>query len=224
MPDRIRIAVVDDHPLYRDGVVLTLRSAPDIDIVAEGASALDAVRIGATHTPDIMLLDVSMHGSGIDAAAEIRQNCATIKLVMLTNSEDAAHVSAALQCGACGYVLKGCSGPELLRIIRSIQNAESYITPALATRLLAQPKPAAINPPDLSLRESQVLQLLSQGLMNKEIASKLRLTEKTVKHYMTVLMQKLQVRNRVEAVLVARDTLAGAHHAPETRYKRSNVN
>ena len=71
MPDRIRIAVVDDHPLYRDGVVLTLRSAPDIDIVAEGASALDAVRIGATHTPDIMLLDVSMHGSGIDAAAEM---------------------------------------------------------------------------------------------------------------------------------------------------------
>lgn len=224
MTDRIRIAVVDDHPLYRDGVVLTLRSAPDIDIVAEGASALDAVRIGMTHTPDIMLLDVSMHGSGIEAAAEIRQHRETIKLVMLTNSEDAAHVSAALQCGASGYVLKGCSGPELLRIIRSIQNAESYITPALATRLLAQPKPAVVNTPDLSLRENQVLQLLSQGLMNKEIASKLRLTEKTVKHYMTVLMQKLQVRNRVEAVLVARSTLAGGSQAHEGRNKRTTIN
>jgi two-component system nitrate/nitrite response regulator NarL len=223
MHERIRVAVVDDHPLFRDGVVLTLRSAPDIDIVAEGATARDAVQIGKRHAPDIMLLDVTMQGGGIDAAAELRQDCANVKVVMLTNSEDAAHVSAALQCGARGYVLKGCSGTELLRIVRAIQNSESYITPALATRLLAQPKEPVITAPDLSLRENQVLQLLSQGLMNKEIASKLRLTEKTVKHYMTILMQKLQVRNRVEAVLVARDTFAGAAQPPDNRGKRQNT-
>jgi two-component system nitrate/nitrite response regulator NarL len=223
MSDRMRIAVVDDHPLYRDGVMLTLRSAPDIDIVAEGATALDAVRIGKSHVPDIILLDVTLQGSGIEAAAQIKHACPSIKVVMLTASEDAAHVSAALQAGACGYILKGCSGPELLRILRAIQNSESYITPALATRLLAQPKLPITAPPDLSLRENQVLELLSEGLMNKEIAIKLRLTEKTVKHYMTVLMQKLHVRNRVEAVLVARNTIAGVAQPQDNRLRRPNV-
>jgi two-component system nitrate/nitrite response regulator NarL len=223
MPDRIRVAVVDDHPLYRDGVILTLRGAPDIDVVAEGASAMDAMRIGKSHAPDIMLLDVTMPGSGIDAAAAIRQDCASIKLVMLTNSEDATHVSAALRCGARGYVLKGCSGAELLQIVRAIQNSESYITPALATRLLAQPNQVPVGAPDLSLRESQVLQLLSQGLMNKEIAGRLRLTEKTVKHYMTILMQKLQVRNRVEAVLAARNAVAFGSQPPGERAKRPSA-
>jgi two-component system, NarL family, nitrate/nitrite response regulator NarL len=220
MSDRIRVAVVDDHPLYRDGVVLTLRGAPDIEIVAEGATALDAVRIGKSYAPDIMLLDVAIPGGGIDAAAALRQHCADVKLVMLTNSEDATHVSAALQCGVRGYVLKGCSGSELLQIVRAVQNCETYITPALATRLLAQPKQLPVSAPELSLRENQVLQLLSQGLMNKEIASRLRLTEKTVKHYMTVLMQKLQVRNRVEAVLAGRNIAAHGDHPPDERVKR----
>jgi DNA-binding NarL/FixJ family response regulator len=223
MPDRIRVAVVDDHPLYRDGVVMTLRGAPDMHMVAEGATALDAVQIGKSHAPDVMLLDVNMPGSGIDAAVAIRQDCASVKLVMLTNSEEATHVAAALQCGASGYVLKGCSGSELLQIVRAIRNSESYITPALATRLLSQPKPLPVSAPDLSLRETQVLQLLSQGLMNKEIASRLQLTEKTVKHYMTVLMQKLQVRNRVEAVLAARNRVACVASAPDQRAKRSSA-
>jgi two-component system, NarL family, nitrate/nitrite response regulator NarL len=129
--------------------------------------------------------------------------------VMLTVSEHPNHVSAALQTGVSAYVVKGCSGSELLQVVRGVQNCESYITPALAARLLAQPKlpradvglQATLS---LTQRENQVLQLLSEGLMNKEIAHKLRLTEKTVKHYMTELMQKLNVRNRVEAVLIAR--------------------
>ena len=224
MPERIRIAVVDDHPLYRDGVVQALRSAPDIDVVAEGATAADAVRLCKNHSPDIMLLDVGMPGSGLEAAAEIRRHCPAVKLVMLTASEDPAHVTTALQHGAAGYVLKGCSGPELLQIVRSIQNAKSYITPSLAARLLGQAQQSTIDTHDLSFRENQVLQLLSQGLMNREIADTLRLTEKTVKHYMTCLMQKLQVRNRVEAVLVARKTIAGGLEANETRTNRPAVN
>jgi two-component system nitrate/nitrite response regulator NarL len=206
MSDRIRVAVVDDHPLYRIGVVQTLQSAPDIDVVAEGASAKDAVRIAATESLDVMLLDVSMHGSGIEAAREIRAAGSTVKLIMLTASEDASHVTSALRNGASGYVLKGCGGAELLNIVRAVTNDESYITPSLATRLLAQQLKPAIpeDEPTLTLRENQVLDLLSQGMMNKEIAHKLKLTEKTVKHYMTILMQKLQVRNRVEAVLAAR--------------------
>ena len=209
MPERIRVAVVDDHPLFRAGVVFTVRSAPDMEIVAEGATAQEAVQIGRYHAPDIMLLDVSMPGGGIEAASEIHRLCPMVKAVMLTVSENPSHVSAALQSGVSAYIVKGCSGAELLQIVRGVQNCKSYITPALAARLLAQPKQPRVDTGlqatlALTQRENQVLQLLSEGLMNKEIAYKLRLTEKTVKHYMTELMQKLNVRNRVEAVLIAR--------------------
>jgi two-component system nitrate/nitrite response regulator NarL len=210
MLNRIRVAVIDDHPLFRAGVVHTVQSASDMAVVGEGATAQDAVRMGSSHTPDIMLLDVSMPGGGIEAAREIRLRNAAVKTIMLTVSENERDVAAAMRIGVNGYVLKGSSGPELLHILRAVQNGESYITPALGARLLAQSKPTAIDiqvhpgVATLTHRESQVLQLLSQGLKNKEIAHGLKLTEKTVKHYMTELMQKLQVRNRVEAVLIAR--------------------
>jgi two-component system nitrate/nitrite response regulator NarL len=210
MPDRIRVAVIDDHPLFRGGVVHTLQSAADMEVVGEGATAQDAIRTSSSHLPDIMLLDVSMPGGGIEAAREIRRNNAGVKTVLLTVSENEHDVVAAMQIGVNGYVLKGTSGPELLQILRAVQNGDSYITPALGARLLTRPKPPVIDAgkqPDvatLTYRENQVLQLLSQGLKNKEIAHDLKLSEKTVKHYMTVLMQKLKARNRVEAVLIAR--------------------
>jgi two-component system nitrate/nitrite response regulator NarL len=210
MHNRIRVAVIDDHPLFREGVVHTLQSAVDMEVVGEGATAKDAVRIATNHMPDIMLLDVSMPGGGIEAAREIQRNSAAVKTVMLTASENGHDVAAAMQIGVNGYVLKGSSGPELLHILRAVQNGESYITPALGIRLLAEATAPVVDistPPDvatLTYREYQVLQLLSQGLKNKEIAHGLKLTEKTVKHYMTKLMQKLKVRNRVEAVLIAR--------------------
>ena len=223
MHERIRIAVIDDHPLFRDGVVHTLRSAPDIEVVAEGATAQDAVEIGRCHTPHIMLLDISMPGCGLAAAREIQRECPNVKTVMLTVSENENHVQLALQTGVNAYIVKGCSGPELLQIVRGVQNCESYITPALAARLLTQrKKPApdtgtALTAACLTHRENQVLQLLSQGLMNKEIAYKLKLTEKTVKHYMTELMQKLNVRNRVEAVLISRRRIDGENPVADIR-------
>jgi len=126
---------------------------------------------------------------------------------MLTVSESEHDVTAAMQAGVNGYILKGSSGPELLQIVRSVRDGEMYVTPTLAARLLVQMKqPAARPDPDiatLTYRESQVLQLLARGLTNKEIAIGLKLTEKTVKHYMTDVMQKLKARNRVEAVLIA---------------------
>ncbi len=218
MSDPIRIAVIDDHPLYRKGVIDTLLDAPDLVCVAEGATAEDAIRISMNDAPDIILLDVTMPGGGIEAAREIRNTCPFVKTVMLTASENERHVSDALQSGVSGYILKGSSGAELLQIIRAVRNAELYITPALAARLLTQIKQPTTETrgqadvSTLTYREEQVLQLLSQGLMNKEIAHKLGLTEKTVKHYMTELMQKLNARNRVEAVLNARKRSAATDH------------
>src|SRR3954453_16468093 len=130
MDKRIRIAVIDDHPLFRDGVIHTLRSAPDIEVVAEGATGQEAVDIGRRYAPHIMLLDTSMPGCRLEAAREIQRACPNVKAVMLTASENENQVRTALQHGVLGYIVKGCSGPELLRIIRAVQNCESYITPA----------------------------------------------------------------------------------------------
>jgi two-component system, NarL family, nitrate/nitrite response regulator NarL len=215
MHDHIRVAVVDDHPIFREGVAYVLGQTSDIKIVAEGATIQDALSICEIHSPDIILLDVSMPGGGIEALRAIRQNHSTVKTVMLTTSEDADDVTTALENGAVGYVVKGCSGSELSHIIRLIQNSHSYVTPTLAARLLSRTKRSHIfEAPNLSQtasltdRENRVLHFLSQGLMNKEIGCRLELNEKTVKHHMTRIMQKLKVRNRTEVVLVARKSLA----------------
>jgi DNA-binding NarL/FixJ family response regulator len=207
MAERIRVAVVDDHPLFREGVTHTLRSSKTVEVVAEGATSDDALSIATSHNPDIMLLDVSMPGGGIEAARAISQNCPAVKTIMLTVSESEEHVSQALEAGALGYVLKGTSGLELIATTSAIYRGESYVSPGLAARLLAQSKrqPQTIeddaNLPELTKREEQILDNVGRGLTNKEIARGLNISEKTVKHYMTNIMQKLQVRNRVEAVL-----------------------
>lgn len=211
MNPRLRVAVVDDHPLMRIGVEHTLRQEEDFDLVGSGASADDAIRIASELVPDIMLLDVSMPGGGVAAARAIRDARPEIRVLFLTVSERPEDVTAALDAGVRGYILKGISGPDLIRTIRSVGAGETYITPQFAARLLALPTIASRNaqksaeePPRLNVREEQVLKELSLGLTNKEIARKLNLTEKTIKHYMSGVLQKLSARNRVEAVLASK--------------------
>jgi two-component system nitrate/nitrite response regulator NarL len=210
MLDRIRIAIVDDHPIFREGVAQTIRDESEMTIVAQGSSAEDAIRISTTLAPDVIIMDVSMPGGGIEAARVIQKSCPSVKMVMLTVSENEDDVVTALQAGVNGYVLKGCSGLELLQVLKSVYNCETYITSALAARLLARTKqPAAAVGKDaglaaLTYRENQVLELVSMGMMNREIGHSLKIAEKTVKHHMTEVMQKLNARNRVEAVLIAR--------------------
>lgn len=207
MTERIRVAVVDDHPIFREGVAFTIRSSQAFEIVAEGASADDAIRIAKDLLPDVILLDVSMPGGGIEAARVISTACPVVKVIMLTVSEQEEDVTQALEAGANGYILKGTSGTDLISTLQSVSRGESYVSPGLAARLLAvsmrnvrqQTRPA--EQVDLTKREEQILELVARGLTNKEIANTLTISEKTVKHYMTNVMQKLQVRNRVEAVL-----------------------
>jgi two-component system, NarL family, nitrate/nitrite response regulator NarL len=210
MPETLHVAIVDDHPLFREGVAHTLAAQPDIEIVGEGESATDAVRIAAERIPDVMLLDVSMPGGGINAVREIAAAFPVIKLVMLTVSEDEDDVTAALRAGARGYVLKGVAARELVRIMRAVASGEVYVTPSLAASLLFELSGGKVSshPPspldDLTERERQILERVAAGDSNKEIGAQLHLTEKTVKHHMTNILQKLQVRNRVEAALLAR--------------------
>ncbi len=210
MTDKIHIVIVDDHPLFRQGVAQTLSGAPDIEILAEGGSADEAVRLASDLLPDVLLLDIEIPGGGLTAAQAVAMRSPVTKIIMLTVSEDEDNLLAALRTGARAYVLKGVSGRDLLTIVRGVAAGEVYITPILAASLLIEMtgtghrgKPAASALDELTEREHQILGLVADGLSNKEIAAQLFLSEKTVKHHMTNILQKLQVRNRVEAAMLA---------------------
>jgi DNA-binding NarL/FixJ family response regulator len=220
MTETFQVVIVDDHPLFREGVVSTLRAEPDIEVVGQGETAEDAFRLGTELLPDILLLDISIPGGGLNAIPRIAAACPVTKIVMLTVSEEEDDVVAALKAGARGYIVKGVSARELVRILRSIDSGEAYVTPALAASLLAVMSASrggerGENPlHDLTERERQILELVAAGQSNKEIGQRLFLSEKTVKHYMTNILQKLHVRNRVEAALVAHK-VQSVDHRPE---------
>jgi len=209
--DRIQVLVVDDHPLFREGVVRTLGGEPDMEIVGEATTAAEARALTAELVPDVVLLDITIPGGGLEAAARIAATSPVTKIVMLTASEAEEDVLAALKAGARGYILKGVSGPVLTGIVRSVHAGEAYVTPSLAASLLSdmdRPRTGGTHSlvDDLSPREKQILEEVASGASNKEIAQLLNLSEKTIKHYMTNILQKLQVRNRVEAALLAQRT------------------
>jgi two-component system, NarL family, nitrate/nitrite response regulator NarL len=208
----IRVAIVDDHPIFREGIVQTLRGEPDFDVVGQGASAEEAINLAGASHPDLLLLDLTIPGGGLNAARAIAESAPEVSILILTASEDDDDLRMALDIGVRGYVLKGIGGDELVRTTRGIASGETYVPPALAAEL---PRAAvrsdrtgrqAVSPLEgLSERELQVLTRLANGESNKEIGQQLHLTEKTVKHYVTSILQKLDVRNRVEAALRARD-------------------
>lgn len=209
MSDVLRIVIVDDHPLFREGVASSVSEAETFEVVAEGGSADDACRLVEAHLPDIVCLDVSMPGGGVNAARRISIAFPAVKIVMLTVSESDEDVTEALKAGASGYILKGVGADELVDALLGVAAGKSYISPDLAARLLSagqSAKTPAAHPIDsLTKREEQILQLVANGLSNKEVGLELSLQEKTVKHYMSNILQKLHVRNRVEAALMARD-------------------
>lgn len=214
MTKNIRVGVVDQHPLFRDGVIFALEAQSDIEVVGQGASAADAIRMARESEPDVIVLDTSLPDSSLDAIAAITQQHPSVKILVLTAVADEEQVCAALKGGARGYLLKGTSGPELVRTVRVVNQGESYVAPSLAAKLLMRSGPSGANgakPKDclthLTPREEQILLILGNGRSNKEIGNKLDLSEKTVKHHVTNILQKLQVRNRVEAALMASERL-----------------
>ncbi len=196
--------------MFREGVVHALAGVPDLEVVGEGATMDDALRLARDLLPDVMMLDIKMPGGGFQAAQAIAECCPVVRIVILTASEDDDDVLAALKAGARAYVLKGVSAGEMAEILRAVNAGEVYVTPSLAAHVLLDMASSvqklsvpARHVDELTEREQEIIQLLSEGQSNKEIGQRLYLTEKTVKHYMTNILQKLQVRNRVEAALLA---------------------
>lgn len=203
----IRIILADDHPIFRDGLVHSIEETGTFEIVGVGGSADEAVALAAEYKPDIALLDLSMPGNGVTAAARISKAGTAGAVAMLTVSEDGSDVMAAMQAGASGYILKGVSANELREILTKIVAGEAHVSPGLAAQMLRvmnAPKTAKREPiNDLTKREEDILRGVAEGKSNKEIGRDLNVQEKTVKHYMTIVLSKLQARNRVEAALIA---------------------
>lgn len=206
MTDPIRVVVVDDHPLFRRGVVEALSLEDDITVIGEASTGEEAARTVAHLVPDIVLLDIDMPGQGgIRTAAEIAARAPATRILMLTVSESEDDLLQALKAGARGYVLKGTPAAGLLHAVRAVEAGEVYISSSFASTILYEmtrdEKTDPLN--SLTERERQVLELVGEGLTNREIGERLYLAEKTIKHYMTGILQKLQVRSRVEAALLA---------------------
>jgi DNA-binding NarL/FixJ family response regulator len=210
MSDRIHVVIADDHTLFREGLAGIISGTEDFEVVGQGGTMQEAVQLARDLLPDIILLDIDMPGGGLEAARIVAEEFPVTRIVVLTSSEDDDHLIGALKIGARAYVLKGVAARELIRILRAVWAGESYVPPMLAASLLLEMREAhsqqkqSTSPLDeLTPRERQILEGLAAGLSNKEIGEQLFLSEKTVKHYMTNILQKLQVRNRVEAALLA---------------------
>lgn len=213
-PSPIRLVLADDHPIYRDGVARILQEAGGIDVVGQAQDGEAAAQMCETLNPDLVLLDISMpKGGGLGALTRIMRMEKPPLVAILTASEVESDLMQVLKLGAAGYILKGIGGSELIEVVRDLAAGRSYVAPGLAGRLLvalrgnpagaAAPNPLA----DLSRREEDILRYVAQGLSNKEVGLHLDIQEKTVKHYMTSILQKLHVRNRVEAAMLAREHL-----------------
>lgn len=216
--DRLRLLLADDHPLFREGLAAVLATRPEMELVGQAASGPEAVAQALALQPDIVLMDIQMPGlSGVEATRRIAHASPHIGVIMLTMLEDDDSVFAAMRAGARGYVLKGADKTEVLRSIEAVARGEALFGPAIARRLVAffgglGAKASAAPPlafPELTDRERELLHLIAQGLNNSAIAERLSLSPKTVGNHISNIFSKLQVADRAEAIVRARDAGLG---------------
>jgi DNA-binding NarL/FixJ family response regulator len=215
----IRILIADDHPVFRFGLRAMLNAMPDTEVVGEGTTGEEILALADSVQPDVILMDINMPGvNGIEATRRIREANPDIRILMVTMLEDDS-VFAAMRAGARGYVVKGAEPSEVLRAIRAVADGEAIFSPGIAERLIhyftvpaaGDPAPTSAEPifPDLTEREREVLALIAQGLTNSAIAERLVLSPKTVRNYITEIFSKLQVADRAQAIVRARNAGLG---------------
>jgi RNA polymerase sigma factor (sigma-70 family) len=211
----LRVLIADDHLLFRDGLRALLESAADMELSGEAMTGQEVVERAARLLPDVIIMDIQMPGmSGIEATRLISHASPHIGILVVTMFEEDHLVFAAMRAGARGYVLKGANHAEMLRAIRAVGNHEAIFSPAIATRLMeyfSQMRPTTLPQvfPELSEREREILDLITQGYKNAEIAQRLVLSEKTVRNHVSNIFSKLQVADRAQAIIRARDAGLG---------------
>ncbi len=217
----IRILIADDHPVFRFGLRALLDAMPDTEVVGEVTSGEQAITLASSVQPDVILMDINMPGiNGIEATRLIREMNPDVRVLMLTMLDDDS-VFAAMRAGARGYVIKGAEPAEVLRAIRAVAGGEAIFSPAIAERLMHYfATPPVVQPdstramgraafPELTEREREVLGLIAQGLTNSAIAEQLVLSPKTVRNYISEIFSKLQVADRAQAIIRARNAGLG---------------
>ena len=216
----LRLLIADDHPAFRAGLRLLLESLDDVEVVGAAATGAEVVEHALASRPDVVVMDLQMPGmGGIEATRAIVQQAPEVNVLVLTMFEDEDSVFAALRAGARGYVLKGAGQDELARAIQAIASGEAIFSPAIATRVidffsrsLDDQPPQAF--PELTDREREVLSLIAEGLPNPEITRRLVLSPKTVRNHVSNILAKLQVRDRSEAIVRAREAGLGLPREP----------
>jgi DNA-binding NarL/FixJ family response regulator len=210
----IRVLIADDHPLVRQGLQAALAPMADVEVVAEATTGKEAIRQAVLHRPDVVVMDLQMPDlNGIDATRELARALPSAAVLVLTMFDDDDWVFAAMRAGARGYVLKGAEQHEITRAITAVAAGEAIFGPAVATRVLAYFAAPPVTPapfPELTARECEVLDLLAAGRNNRQIADQLGLSAKTVANHISAIFAKLQVADRTQAILRARD--AGLGH------------
>lgn len=211
----IRVLIADDHPLFRDGIRTLLLAVPDMELVGEAETGDEVIVLAQQAQPDVLLMDIQMPGiNGINATRQIVRSSPHIAVLMITMFDDDNSVFSAMRAGARGYVLKGAKQDEIQRAIRAVNNGEAIFSPSIASRMLTffatirQPKLLPVFP-ELSDREREILDLIAQGYRNPEIAEKLVLSSKTVRNHVSNILSKLQVADRAQAILKAREAGLG---------------
>jgi len=213
--DNIRVLIADDHQLFRDGLRALLLAAPEMEVVGEATSGAEAVRLAAETKPHVILMDIQMpDGDGIEATRQIVASNPQIGVLMVTMFEDDQSVFAAMRAGARGYVLKGAKHDEMLRAIQAVHSGEAIFSAGIADRMMTFFTTSRTVIPqetfaDLTDREREILVLIGQGKTNEAIADELTISVKTVRNHVSNIFNKLQVADRAQAALRARDAGLG---------------
>ncbi|MEB3355290.1 MAG: response regulator transcription factor [Synechococcales bacterium] len=196
---KIRILIADDHPIMRSGLAVLLKYEPDMEVVAEARNGVEAIDLFRQHQPDVTLMDMRMPDlNGVDAIVAIRQDAPDARILIVSTYSGDESIYRGLQAGAKGYLLKDAPLDDVIAAIRTIHAGENYLPAEIGAKLAER-----FNQPQLSDRESEVLQLMSQGKSNQEIAADLFVSEGTVKFHINNIYNKLKVKDRAQAVLTA---------------------
>jgi DNA-binding NarL/FixJ family response regulator len=209
--ENTRLLIADDHRLFREGLKVLLSSLPNMEVVAEASTGQEVIAKAGEATPDVILMDIQMPGvNGIEATRQILSKLPHIGILVLTMFDDDESVFMAMRAGARGYIVKGADQAELTRAVQAVASGEALFSPSIATRLInffkTPHSSLAVNVfPELTERELEVLKLIATGMNNNEISRRLELSSKTVRNYISNIFSKLQVADRAQAIVKARE-------------------